>query len=154
MNFDFLPLLPRFVCWEIHPCCCLATMIWSFLLLYNVHHMNIPQLTPFTTLDGRLSYLQMGKLWLVLLWTFFCMSVGECVCVCIYIYIYIHTHTFLLDVWLEVELVDHRICVFSDLILLNTLPKKLYQVTLPMRVYEVFVIPCPCQHWYYLPFSL
>ena len=152
MNFDFLPLLPRFVCWEIHPCCCLATMIWSFLLLYNVHHMNIPQLTPFTTLDGRLSYLQMGKLWLVLLWTFFCMSVGECVCV--YIYIYIHTHTFLLDVWLEVELVDHRICVFSDLILLNTLPKKLYQVTLPMRVYEVFVIPCPCQHWYYLPFSL
>ena len=84
MNFGFLPLLPRFVCWEIHPCCCLATMIWSFLLLYNVHHINIPQLTPFTTLDGHLSYLQMGKLWLVLLWTFFCMSVGECV------YIYIH----------------------------------------------------------------
>ena len=100
-----LPLLPNFMCWEIHPCCCLATIIWSFSLLYNVHHMNIPQLIPFTTVDGHLSYLQIGEIMISA-----AMNIPLCVCWWMYI------DTFLLDLWLEVELVGHSVCVFSGLI--------------------------------------
>lgn len=60
----------------------LAAIICSFSLPNDVHHMNIPQFTHSQLLIGIWVACRLGKLWMVLLWTFF-----TCLLVNVHMYI-------------------------------------------------------------------
>ena len=46
---------------------------------------------------------------------------------------------FLLGIYLDLELLDHKLCIYPSLVENASFPKQQYQSTLPQAVYKILV---------------